>query len=253
MARLFCDVELAGRIERAEAGLISALARATHDRTGTGDGFVTAIGGGVASFAEADSPFTKVAGVGFGGVPGEAEWAAVEHAFAARGAATQVELAHLAYPEIAPVLSDRGYWLGGTRTSSGSTSARCPSRCCRPVSRCAAAAPRSSSSGSPWWSRRPSTRTPTGCRGTTPGSGRRSCYFLPAPLSGQNRLDAGRTADSNASLFARPRPRERRPRIPSQLDASAPRRSCARCRRGSSPRNLPEVEGRASTTTYDSI
>jgi GNAT superfamily N-acetyltransferase len=111
--RLFCDVGLAGRIERAEAGLITALARATHARTGAGDGFVSAIGGGVASFAEADSPYNKVAGVGFAGVPGEAEWKAVEAAFAERDAPTQVELAHLADPGIAPLLSDRGYRLEG--------------------------------------------------------------------------------------------------------------------------------------------
>lgn len=112
-ARLFCDIELAGRIERAESELISALARATHARTGARDGFVSAIGGGVASFAEADSPFNKVAGVGFAGVPGDEEWTAVESAFAARGVVTQVELAHLADPEIAPLLSDRGYRLEG--------------------------------------------------------------------------------------------------------------------------------------------
>jgi GNAT superfamily N-acetyltransferase len=112
-ARLFCDIELAGRIEQAESELISALARATHARTGAGDGFVIRIGGGVASFAEADSPFTKVAGIGFAAVPGDAEWTAVESAFAERGAVTQVELAHLADPEIAPLLSDRGYRLEG--------------------------------------------------------------------------------------------------------------------------------------------
>jgi GNAT superfamily N-acetyltransferase len=110
-ARLFCDVGLAGRIEAAETELIAACARAARARTG--DGFVDRIGGGVASFTGADSPFTKVTGVGFAGVPGEAEWAAVEAAFAERDAVTQVELAHLADPEIAPLLSDRGYRLEG--------------------------------------------------------------------------------------------------------------------------------------------
>jgi GNAT superfamily N-acetyltransferase len=112
-APLFCGIECAGRIERAEAGLIAALARATQARTGTGDGFVTEVGGGVATFAEPDSPYNKVAGVGFAGAPDEGEWKAVEAAFAERGAATQVELAHLADPEIAPLLSDRGYRLEG--------------------------------------------------------------------------------------------------------------------------------------------
>ena len=118
-ARLFCDVGLAGRIEAAEAELIAASARAARARTGGADGFVDGIGGGVASFAGADSPFNKVAGVGFAGVPDEAEWAAVEAAFAERGAVTQVELAHLADPEIAPLLSDRGYRLEGQENVLG--------------------------------------------------------------------------------------------------------------------------------------
>lgn len=113
MQRLFCDVGLAGRIEAAEAELISALSRATQARTGTGAGFVDKIGGGIASFAEPDSPYNKVAGVGFAGVPDAAEWQAVEAAFAERGAPTSVELAHLADPGIAPLLSDRGYRLEG--------------------------------------------------------------------------------------------------------------------------------------------
>jgi GNAT superfamily N-acetyltransferase len=46
-------------------------------------------------------------------VPGDEEWRAVESAFAARDVVTQVELAHLADPEIAPLLSDRGYRLEG--------------------------------------------------------------------------------------------------------------------------------------------
>lgn len=66
-ARLFCDVGLARRIEAAETELIAACARAA--RTRTGDGFVDRIGGGVASFTGADSPFTKLAGVGFGERP----------------------------------------------------------------------------------------------------------------------------------------------------------------------------------------
>lgn len=107
---LFCDTALAERIERAEAGLIEAVSRAAQKRSGV-DGFLTPIAGGTASFAGADSPYTKVVGLGFGGVPDPGELDAVEKAYAEHGAPTQVELAHLADPEIGALLSDRGYRL----------------------------------------------------------------------------------------------------------------------------------------------
>lgn len=118
---LFCDSALAARIERAEADLISAHARAAHRRrrdggadvvdVGDGAGFLTLIAGGVASFADHDSPYNKVAGLGFAGVPALEELEAIERAFAAHGSPTQVELAHLAEPEIGVLLTQRGYWL----------------------------------------------------------------------------------------------------------------------------------------------
>ena len=60
---LFCDTALARRIERAETGLIADTSRATQARTGT-EGFLIPIAGGMASFAEPDSPFNKVVGLG---------------------------------------------------------------------------------------------------------------------------------------------------------------------------------------------
>jgi hypothetical protein len=70
---------------------------------------VIPVAGGVAAFAEAGSPFNKVAGLGLGGVPGPAVLAEVERAYAAAGAPVQVELAHLADPAIGAVLTGRGY------------------------------------------------------------------------------------------------------------------------------------------------
>lgn len=61
---LFCDIALAERIERVEARLMAAAADV--DRAG----FVRSIAGGVACSAEDESPFNKVAGLGFAGVPG---------------------------------------------------------------------------------------------------------------------------------------------------------------------------------------
>lgn len=109
--RLFCDLGLAERIERAETGLIEASARATHRRLRDGRGFVIPVGGGLASFADDDSPYNKVVGLGFGGVPAEGELDEIERAYARVGAPVQVELAHLGEPEIGVLLSRRGYQL----------------------------------------------------------------------------------------------------------------------------------------------
>src|SRR6266511_4400649 len=94
---LFCDTALASQ--------------AAYRRTGNQAGFVIRIAGGVASFAEEDSPFNKVAGLGFGGVPEAAALGEVERAFAACGAPVQVELAHLVDPAFGVLLTERGYRL----------------------------------------------------------------------------------------------------------------------------------------------
>ena len=107
---LFCDTALAGRIERAEAQLITGCCEAARRRTGT-EGFAIPIAGGVASFAGEGSPFNKVAGLGFAGLPDPAALDDIEKAFLACGSPVQVELAHLADPAIAALLAGRGYQL----------------------------------------------------------------------------------------------------------------------------------------------
>ena len=107
---LFCDTALAARIEQAEAQLIARASEAAWRRAAAA-GFVIPIAGGVASFAEEGSPFNKVAGLGFGGVPGAAALDEIERTFAARGAPVQIELAHLADPAIGALLTGRGYRL----------------------------------------------------------------------------------------------------------------------------------------------
>jgi ribosomal protein S18 acetylase RimI-like enzyme len=72
---------------------------------------VIPVTGGVATFAGAGSPFNKVAGLGFGGLPGPAALDEIERAFAAYGAPVQVELANLADPAIGAGLTGRGYRL----------------------------------------------------------------------------------------------------------------------------------------------
>jgi GNAT superfamily N-acetyltransferase len=107
---LFCDTALAERIERAETELVTAAGKAAHRRNG-GRGFAVPLAGGVASFAEPGSPFNKVAGLGFAGVPDDGELGEVERAFAACDAPVQIELPHLANPAIAELLTRRGYRL----------------------------------------------------------------------------------------------------------------------------------------------
>jgi GNAT superfamily N-acetyltransferase len=111
MPSLFCDIELAARIERAEAQLIALLGAATRRRTNSVDGFAIPVAGGLASFADQGSPYNKIVGLGFGGLPSAAALDEIEDAFAARGAPTQIELAHLADPEIGQLLTARSYRL----------------------------------------------------------------------------------------------------------------------------------------------
>ena len=108
---LFCGTALAERIERAEAQLIAKASQAARRRRAEAAGFVIPIVGGVASYAEQGSPFNKVAGLGFGGVPGAAVLDEIEQAFTARRAPVQIELAHLADPAIGALLTGRGYRL----------------------------------------------------------------------------------------------------------------------------------------------
>jgi GNAT superfamily N-acetyltransferase len=110
---LFGSTELAARIERAERAMLAAGVAAAARRRPEEPIFATAVAGGLAVWGGAGSPFCKVAGWGFGGVPGDAELAGVERAFALRGAAVRVELANLADPEIGAMLVRRGYVLTG--------------------------------------------------------------------------------------------------------------------------------------------
>jgi ribosomal protein S18 acetylase RimI-like enzyme len=100
---MFCGIETAARIERAETRLIAGAARARG-------GFATPVAGGVACYAAPGSPFNKVAGLGFDGLP---DLEPVERAFAERDAPVQVEVAHLGDPALSGLLIDRGYRLEG--------------------------------------------------------------------------------------------------------------------------------------------
>ncbi|HWM93845.1 MAG TPA: GNAT family N-acetyltransferase [Thermoanaerobaculia bacterium] len=112
-ASFFADTELVTRIERAESELILSGAEAVRRRNPEGGILTIPIAGGVAAWAEQDSPLNKVAGLGFAGFPGEGELDAVERAFGDRSTPVRVELASLADPEVAARLARRGYLFAG--------------------------------------------------------------------------------------------------------------------------------------------
>ena len=110
---LFASTELAARIEAAETDLIRAGAEAFERASGE-RALLLSLAGGLAVHTRAGSPLNKVVGLGFAGPPAPAELAEVERASAARGApSVQIELATLAEPGIAELLTRRGYALVG--------------------------------------------------------------------------------------------------------------------------------------------
>ncbi|BCY08960.1 GNAT family N-acetyltransferase [Actinoplanes sp. L3-i22] len=108
---LFCDTVLAARVERAEAQLITAWNESARGRRGHALGFAIPVAGGVASYAEPDSPINKIAGLGFADLPAAADLEKIEQAYADRGAPIQAEVAGLADPALLELLAGRGYRL----------------------------------------------------------------------------------------------------------------------------------------------
>ncbi len=107
---LFADVALAARIEGAECRLLADCAAAARRRPGS-RAFVQELAGGVATYTGPDSPFNKVAGLGFAGAVDEERLAVVERAFAERGTPVQAEVAILGDPPVRALLTRRGYVL----------------------------------------------------------------------------------------------------------------------------------------------
>lgn len=109
---LFCDVELAARLEKAAAAFMAAGTHAAHRRGEVPPGvLVHPFAGGTATWARPGSPLNKVAGLGFAGTPAAADLEALERAFLERGAPVQVELSTLAAAGIAELFTGRGYRL----------------------------------------------------------------------------------------------------------------------------------------------
>ena len=109
---MFATGFLAHRIERAERQLIAEGAAAANPRLER-KALIAPIAGGVAAFVESGSPFNKVAGLGFDGVPDADALTELERQFDERECPIQVELSTLADPAIGRLLTQRGYELVG--------------------------------------------------------------------------------------------------------------------------------------------
>jgi len=110
---MFADIDLARRIDRAEASLSSDFADATRRSKSAQGVFIQEIGGGVAVCTGVASPMTKVIGVGFGELPADEELDTVERAFFELGSPVRAEVATLADPTFCARLTSRGYILRG--------------------------------------------------------------------------------------------------------------------------------------------
>lgn len=115
---LFASEQLASRIERAECRLLRDCATAIAARPHLDSGRPTSprqaplvldLAGGIATWTGADSPLNKLAGLGFHGLPSEAELERVEAAFAERSSTLRAEVSTLADPGVHALLSTRGY------------------------------------------------------------------------------------------------------------------------------------------------
>ena len=177
---LFCDTALAGRIERAEAQLITRCCEAARRRTGA-EGFAIPVAGAVASFAGHESPFNKVAGLGFAGLPGSGGLDHIEAAFFACGSPVQVELAHLADPAIGALLTTRGYQLDAFENVLGRALAGGFQPVMPPELRPGSAVPMTSRLGLTSWLRGLSTPIRKGCPGTR-SSRREQVHHLGVPV-----------------------------------------------------------------------
>ena len=109
---MFADVELAAKIENAEANLTRHAACAFRGSNHANAAFTIDLGGGTAAFLRPGSPMNKVIGI-FGGFPPEPELAHLERLYHERAEPVRIELSTLAHADIGRRLTERGYRLLG--------------------------------------------------------------------------------------------------------------------------------------------
>lgn len=113
---LFCNTDLAARIERFDCRLMGDATDGVRRRRG--EGVRLEISGGLGLWAGADSPMNKVVGLGFAGALDQPALADYEAAVRSHGSPSQIELCSLARPDLAPALCARGYRLMGFENMS---------------------------------------------------------------------------------------------------------------------------------------
>jgi GNAT superfamily N-acetyltransferase len=107
----FADLELARRLEAADAWFKAAYAEAQAALCPEVGAAVEAVGGGYAVYAGAGSPLNRAVGLGMSGPVSTDELQRAEAFFHSRGAAAWVDLCPLADPSLLAWLDDRGYRL----------------------------------------------------------------------------------------------------------------------------------------------
>jgi GNAT superfamily N-acetyltransferase len=116
---VFCSSALAARIDGAEMRLSMSLAGTVALRDPGARVLVSPIAGGHAVFAGPGGPANKAIGIGFGASIDPAALEAIEAEWRDRGEPMRFELATMADPSIAPLLTARGYRLTGFENVSG--------------------------------------------------------------------------------------------------------------------------------------
>ena len=106
---MFASVDLARRIEHAEAALTRALASGVA----APPPLVRDLAGGVSAVTRPGSPVNKIIGIGFSGTIDDGALAAVEADWRERNEPPRVELSTLAAPSLGATLTAHGYRLQG--------------------------------------------------------------------------------------------------------------------------------------------
>jgi hypothetical protein len=120
---MFANIELAARIDRAEARLCAGATAAIARRNSSAHTLELPLAGGTAVYATPGSPLNKVIGLAlkptFDTERFTSELDAIELAWQQRNEPVRIELATLGNPEIYPILHARGYVLQGFENELG--------------------------------------------------------------------------------------------------------------------------------------
>lgn len=110
---MFVDSKLAARIDRAEARMCAGFADAMRNKDASSHAITVPISGGIATFAEPQSPLNKVIGLCLGEPLDEGALSLIEGEWRDRNEPVRVEISALAFPDAVLALSGRGYHLHG--------------------------------------------------------------------------------------------------------------------------------------------